>query len=110
MRSACAAGGRTRPAIGFEDALELCLLDVLQHHALRPFFMDDPLIVRQIEGSGSDAVRAVAGREDLVHHPDRGRRAQLGIPVARIDGQIILDFLEWSTRSSSGDRFPPRRG
>ena len=56
--------------------------------------MDHALVVGQIEGRGADAVRAIARREDFVHHANRRSGAQLRIAVARIDRQVVLHFLQ----------------
>ena len=110
LRSACAALRQHASGDRYQNALELRLLNVLQHDALATLFVDHALVVRQIEGGGADAVRAVARRVDLVHHADRRRRAQLRIAVLRIDRQVVLDLLQVRREVLQACRSPCRRG
>ena len=58
--SFCCALGERDFCDRLEDDRELRLLNVLQHHALRALFLDDALVVGEVEGRGLHA--AVARR------------------------------------------------
>src|SRR5581483_12445723 len=79
---------------GSKDSAELGFLYVLQHDALAPFLLDHALVVGQIVGGCLNAMIAVSGGEDLVHHADRRGRSQSGIAILWVNGQVILDLLQ----------------
>ncbi len=79
--------------------LELGLLNVLEHHALRSHFPHDSLVVREIEGRGANPVGSIAGGKDLVDHSNRCERAQLRIAVLVFQRKIVLDLLEYDPRT-----------
>ncbi len=79
---------------GGQVHFELGLLNILQHHPLAALLLDHALIVRQVEGGGANAVRAIPGRQHLVHYADGRSGAQLGIAILRVDGQVVLHLLQ----------------
>ena len=78
--------------------MELGLLDVLQHHALAAFLSHHALIVRQVVSRRLNAMIAIAGRQNLVHHADGRLAAELRIAIFRIDGQIVFDLLQMAAK------------
>ena len=77
-----------------EHGVELSLLDVLQHDALGSLLGHDALIIRQVERGGLDPAVRIACGEDHVDDTDRGQGAKRGIPMRRVDRQVILQFLQ----------------
>src|SRR5215831_12853272 len=78
----------------YQYRAKFCLLNVLQHHALRSLLLDDPLIIRQIECGGANPMRRISSREDLVDNANRRRSPQLRIAVFLVDRQVVLDVLK----------------
>ena len=74
--------------------VELRVLHVLQHDALRAFFLHDALVVRKIERGSLHAAVAFAGAEDFVDDANRRRRAELRISITRIHRQIVFQLLQ----------------
>ena len=77
-----------------QHAVKLRLLHVLEHDALAPLLLHHPIVIRQIVGGGLHAMRTVTGTQDLVHHADRRRRAQLRVAVLGINRQIVFNQLQ----------------
>ena len=73
-----------------EDLLELGFHDVAQQHLLRTLGLADPLVVGQIEGDGLHAGARIAGRVDLVNHPDGRLAAAVEVLEPVSDGQLGL--------------------
>ena len=86
--------GQRPPRDGQEHASELRLLHILQHDSLAALLLDHAVVVGQIVGRGLHAVSAIPRTDDLVHNSNRRSRTQLGVPVLRIDGQIVFDLLQ----------------
>ena len=65
---------------------ELCILDVLQHHALRSLLLHDPFVVRQVERGGLHAAVRVSRREHHIDDADGCHGAEAGI-VGTLGGE-----------------------
>src|SRR5580700_321239 len=74
---------------GKEYAAEFRLLHIFQHYPLAALLLHHAVVVRQIVSSGLYAVSAVASAQDFVHYANGSRRAQLWIPVLRVQRQVV---------------------